>query len=154
MIKVDLKKLEEYNNFRKDYKDAMIELDYIESNKGHIFKSKVFNNEKVIAYGYALVEVGEDSLKSFNDCYKQSILSALNNLGYDKVAEKQKASVRKTKGGLEVAPRSLQGAKTIAIILKKNKLKKSLQTLAKELCYKSVEQMCKEMPVDSVLAYK
>ena len=72
---------------------------------------------------------------------------------------KKKSSIvnsvaKTTKAGLEVAPRGLEGARTVSLILKKNKAKKSLKTLARELDYKTVEEMCKNMKVDDILTYK
>ena len=47
-------------------------------------------------------------------------------------------------------PRDLFGAKAVSLKLKKNKKKLSLKDLAEQLGYKSIEEMCKMIPLEEL----
>ena len=159
--------------FKKDYEDGYIVTNFIESQYGYIFKAMVFDKQKnVLSTAHAMEEVGQNTFcKDFETCETKAISRALAILGYNEgtIATEEdinKADIRKkkvvveqsvkksTKAGIMEAPRDLTDARTVSIILKKNKEKKTLKLLAKEHNYKSVEEMCKLMPTEQVLSYK
>ncbi len=159
-------------SFQSDYPNGKVRSTYIDSPKGYIFKAEIYDDEKFLCEAHAMEEVGSTTFcKDFETCETKAISRALAMIGYNDgaIATKDdihKADVRKkkssivnsvakpTKAGLEAAPRGLEGARTVSLILKKNKAKKSLKTLARELDYKTVEEMCKNMKVDDILTYK
>lgn len=50
-------------------------------------------------------------------------------------------------------PRDLYGAKAVSLKLKKNKKRLSLKQLTEQLGYKSVEDMCKMIPLEDLNKY-
>ena len=159
--------------FKNEHQDGYITTTFIESKHGYVFKAMVFDkNKNILSTAHAMEEVGQNTFcKDFETCETKAISRALAILGYNEgtVATEEdinKADIRQkkvvieqsvkksTKAGLMEAPRDLIDARTVSIILKKNKEKKTLSALAKEHKYKSVEEMCKLMTTDKVLSYK
>ena len=50
-------------------------------------------------------------------------------------------------------PRDWQGAKAVSLKLKRNKKRLSLKQLTEQLGYKSIEEMCKMIPLEDLNKY-